>query len=263
MNPIPLLIFLLPIGSQPPPPATGGAPSPKTLRFSGYEWVVRGSGKGGPGPNEWSEESVRLDDKGHLHLKIRRVRVPATATAPARDEWRCAEVHTRLKLGHGEYTFEVVGAIDRLDPNIVLGLFDYPAPGDGADGTNEIDIEFARWGNPRYPNGNYTIYPADGPRDPNASHTFRFRFDDSSPTMRTTHRFRRENEGVRFQFFRGTAKKGSRPWKEWEYRAPFHRAIPQQALPVHINLWLFQGRPPTDNQETEIVIRSFSFVPSP
>jgi hypothetical protein len=28
-----------------------------------------------------------------------------------------------------------------------------------------------------------------------------------------------------------------------------------------MNLWLFKGRPPTDAQPVEIVIRSFSFTP--
>ncbi len=34
--------------------------------------------------------------------------------------------------------------------------------GIGTDGTNEIDIEYARWGNAAWPDGNYTVYPNSG-----------------------------------------------------------------------------------------------------
>jgi hypothetical protein len=37
--------------------------------------------------------------------------------------------------------------------------------------------------------------------------------------------------------------------------------ISQKAMPVHLNLWLFQGRPPSDGKEVEIVVKSFSYVP--
>jgi hypothetical protein len=32
-------------------------------------------------------------------------------------------------------------------------------------------------------------------------------------------------------------------------------------MPVHINLWCFQGRPPTDGEPVEVVIRAFTFTP--
>ena len=30
---------------------------------------------------------------------------------------------------------------------------------------------------------------------------------------------------------------------------------------VHLNLWLINGNPPTDNNEVEVIIQSFNFVP--
>jgi hypothetical protein len=39
------------------------------------------------------------------------------------------------------------------------------------------------------------------------------------------------------------------------------RRLPQIPLPVHINFWLFEGGPPADGQASEMVIRSFEFVP--
>jgi hypothetical protein len=42
---------------------------------------------------------------------------------------------------------------------VVLGLFPYgPAAGIGVSGTNEIDIEYAFWGNPNGVNADWTDY---------------------------------------------------------------------------------------------------------
>jgi len=43
-----------------------------------------------------------------------------------------------------------------MDKNVVLGLFNYS----GNDGFDEMDIEWARWGNENYPNCNFTVWPA-------------------------------------------------------------------------------------------------------
>src|SRR5271165_2051374 len=135
---------------------SAGAQQPKTLQFSGYEWQVRSVGKGGPGPNQWDPNNVWVDKNGWLHLKITRVQ----------NEWRCAELYTTKRLGFGRYQFQVIGRIDRFDPAVVLGLFNYPTADVGQDGTNEIDIEIAHWGNPKWDNGNFTVYPSKGKRVP-------------------------------------------------------------------------------------------------
>ena len=106
-----------------------------TIEFSGYEWTVR-SGRGGPGPNLWEETNVWVDASAALHLKI----------AHREGKWSCAEVTLQKRLGFGSYEFQIKGLIDRLDDNVVLGLFNYPTRDMGPDGTHEIDIEFARWG---------------------------------------------------------------------------------------------------------------------
>jgi copper chaperone CopZ len=122
----------------------------KTLRFAGYDWVAKSATHEGPGPNNWNENNVWVDQGGYLHLKLTK----------QGDRWYCAEVLTKDRLGFGRYQFWVVGRLDRLDPNVVLGSFNYPTPDVGPDGTNEIDIEFAQWGKPEAPIGNYTVWPA-------------------------------------------------------------------------------------------------------
>jgi len=90
----------------------------KTIRFVGYEWIVKSGTHEGPGPNDWNENNVWVDQNGYLHLKL----------TQQGDRWYCAEVLTKDRLGFGRYQFWVVGRLDRLDPNVVLGLFNYPTP---------------------------------------------------------------------------------------------------------------------------------------
>ncbi len=223
----------------------------RLITFGGLEWEVRPSGNGGPGPNAWSPQNVRVDSKG-LHLKITR-RVSNGKTA-----WQCAELSTRKSLGFGTYEFQIVGPIDRLDRNVVLGLFDYPTPEVGLDGTNEIDIEFARWGHADSPIGNYTVYPASGKRVPGDSHSFNFTLHGDY----TAHRFVRTEASVRYDSLHGHRADGASPFESWVYAPSDRRLIPQKPLPVHINLWLFQGKPPADGKEVEIVITKFTFTPN-
>ena len=101
------------------------------LSWQGRRWNVRRTGEGGPGPNRWDERNVRLDARGDLRLEIVK-----------RDGlWTCAELQTRERLGFGTYAFDLVGRPDRFIPQVVLGMFNYPTPEIGTDGTNEIDIE--------------------------------------------------------------------------------------------------------------------------
>jgi len=219
----------------------------RTVDFAGYTWEVR-EGGGGPGPNRWSADNVRVAADG-LHLRI----------AGAGGQWTCAEVTLTQALGFGTYAFELAGRPDRFDRNIVLGLFDYPTPDIGPDGTNEIDIEFAQWGDAGDGRRlNWTVYPpALGPAPTHAQRAFALTGDAS------THRFDWTATGVKFASFDGwqdagglalLAKWNDAPAKPW-------RHIPQKPLPVHMNLWLFKGQPPVDGQEVEVVIRSFVFTP--
>ena len=224
----------------------------KTLTFGGYTWEVRPSGKGGPGPNVWNPQNVWMDKAG-LHLKISR-----SGKGP-KTEWQCAELSTTQSLGFGTYEFQIIGPIDQFDRQIVLGLFDYPTPEVGPDGTNEIDIEFAHWGHADTPIGNYTIYPASGKRGPGDSHTFSFTLKGDY----TTHRFARTADKVSLQSLHGHRNDNANEIADWVYAPLDKRLIPQAPLPVHINLWLFQGKAPSDGKEVLITIKKFTFTPAP
>lgn len=218
-----------------------------TLQFSGYTWEVR-QGGGGPGPNNWDARNVWVDANGAMHLKVMQ-----------RDgKWTAAEVTMTKALGFGTYQWQVEGRPDLMNRNLVLGLFNYTTPDIGPDGTNEIDIEFARWGNDAWPNGNWTIYPAvTGPKP--LSTSFEILLDNLS-----THRFTWSSDSVKYVSMNGLRDVGDSTGlikKKTFAPANAHKRLPQKPIPVHMNLWLFKGQAPSDGQAVEVVLRSFKFVP--
>lgn len=248
-TPVPDILTLTPTikaVNTPLPTATIVPSGERTIQFSGYEWTVRDSGMSGPGPNLWDGRNAWVDENGDLHLRI---------THDA-DGWHCAEVTLAQSLGFGRYQFEIVGPIDRLDPNVVLGLFNYPPEEVGPDGTNEIDIEFAHWGDPANPIGNYTVWPAQTELEPTG-----YSFLVALNGTYTTQRFTWASTSIRFQSLHGHRVDDKNEFASWDFQpADFAAHIPQQPLPVHINLWLFQGQPPIDSQEVELIIHSFTFT---
>ena len=218
-----------------------------TINFSGYTWVVRPSGMGGPGPNNWDQDNVSVDPDGWLHLKL----------TQRNGQWYCSEVYTQKRLGFGRYEFWVIGPVDKLDRNVVLGLFNYPTSDVGRDGTHEIDIEFARWGNSSTPIGNYTVWPTTT-RVKRETQSFSFALDGDS----STHSFTWTPTNLVFQSQNGRGDTNGRRLGRWVYRPPTPATfISQQPMPVHINLWCFKGQPPSNGQPVELVVRTFKFTP--
>ena len=220
-----------------------------TISFSGYTWYVKTGTGAGPGPNNWNPQNVWVDADGKLHLTI-------TYNTVTR-KWDCAEVWTTTSLGFGKFEWFVDGRIDLLDKNVVLGLFTYPTSSVGPDGTNEIDIEYSHWGLAGSNIGDFGVYPAkyisnyvkwssDFPVALNGSYT--------------TQRFIWNTGSIKFQSLHGwvtddTNEIFTNTFSQSRSRAKNY--IPQKASPVHINLWLYQGNPPSDNSPVEVVIGKF------
>ncbi len=218
----------------------------KEIQFVGHTWTIR-SGRGGPGPNAWDDNNVWLDSSTNLHLKISQ-----------RDgKWSCAEITMRKRLGFGRYQFKINGRIDRLDDNVVLGLFNYPTGDVGPDATHEIDIEFARWGDAKNPMGNYTVWPVEKSLK-QVSKPFPFVLTNDQ----STHRFVWSRNQVQFISMHGRRDDDREEFSQWGYSpTESSRHISQQPMPVHINLWLFKGLPPKDGLEVEVIIQGFKFAP--
>ncbi|HEX8955809.1 MAG TPA: DUF4214 domain-containing protein [Burkholderiaceae bacterium] len=223
------------------------APGQTQLVFSGYTFNVR-SGSGGPGPNTWSANNAWVDANGFLHLKI----------AYSGGQWSAAEVYTNQSLGFGTYQFKVVGHPEIMDQNVVLGLFPYTTPAIGPDGTNEVDIEFATWGGQQSQHGNWTVWPATAGYS-DTTHAF----DMSGNTGWSTHRFTWGARQIGFQALAGLTDTDAGQYASWTFApANYASLIPQNAIPLHMNLWLFQGQAPADGAQVEMVISEFKFTPA-
>ena len=215
--------------------------------WKGHTWNVTSGAMAGVA--EGSPSNVSIDADGYLHLKI-------TNTG---GQWTASELFTTDKIGFGTYQWQVDAPIDRLDQNVVLGLFPYgPAAGIGMDGTNEIDIEYAFWGQPAGPNGDWTDYPASGKTVGELAYTFSL----NGGTLSTS-RFIWNAASIEDFLMTGLQPVGSTTGlvKSWTY-APADSMvnIPQKPLPLGMNLWCFQDTP-SDGKDVEVVIRDFEFVP--
>jgi hypothetical protein len=235
------------------PSAAATTTGPSTITWSGLSWDVK-SGTGlGPGPNTWNPDNVFVDASGDLHLAITNVG----------GSWTCAEVSTTTSFPFGSFQWQVTTAVDNLDPNVVLGLFVYGPLALGPDGTHEIDIEYARFGSADADNGRWTIWPnvlVTPSLVGRSSYTLQL---GSDPT--TTSRFTWAPSDVAFTTLAGFQAPGSNTnlVRSWTY-APGDptTTISQSPMPVHMNLWLNQGAPPTNGQGVEVVIHNFSFTPA-
>lgn len=214
-----------------------------TIQFSGYTWNVKNGSHLGPGPNYWSKNNIWVDGNGFLHLKI--------SKDSATGKWFCAEVSTQQTFGYGKWQFWVEGRIDKMDKNVVLGLFNYS----GNDGFDEMDIEWARWGNKNYPNCNYTVWPAE-----TGNKNFSYVKEISLTGKNTTQRFTRTDSTVYFQSLQGFTDGNNKQFAHAMCTAP-PKSVSKLAMPAYINLWLMNGLAPSDNKEVEIIIHKFSYTP--
>jgi hypothetical protein len=212
-----------------------------TLQFSGYEWAMKAGTALGPGPNSFraSPDSLWIDNQGYLHLRIKRVN----------DRWYCAEASMLQTLGYGTYTFIFEGALDLLDRKVIGSPFLY------RDLEHEIDIEFSRWGLEDGPNAQYVVQPSDHPGNLE-------QFSMSLEGTISTHTIHWSPIALSFQSARGTQPMPSpeQILHKWTYRGT-DVPMEKDRLFVHVNLWLLNGEAPANGEETEMVLRSFSWKP--
>jgi len=224
----------------------------QTLKFAEREWKIKPTSFGRPpGNNNWLENNAWVDSLDQLHLKI--------SYSQTDNKWYCAEVISIDSLSFGTYQWDVVGRIDSLDKNIVLGLFQYA----GTDGQNEIDIEIAKFENESVEAGNFTVYPSKKGLNYTSNS-----FVISLSGTYTTHRYKWNSASVIFQTLAGHHDDDVNEIKRWEF-IPSSTSqlnnitdyIPQLPMPVYMNLWLRSGQPPSDRKEVEVIIKSFKYTP--
>jgi hypothetical protein len=220
----------------------------RAIQFSGYNWNVKSSHdqKAGPGPNIFSDgaENVRVDSAGRLHLRITR-----------RDgQWQCAEVVLAESYGYGTYTFTLDSAPRYLAPPLhaVLGMFTW----NDADTEHhhcEIDAEISAWSKRVNKLGQWVIQPYTRPGN-------LLRFNLPASLSATEHTFTWRPDRVECESLALDPSKPAAAGRTL-FRHAFDRGIPPatEGTNARINLWLFNGRPPADGKEVEVVIRKFTY----
>lgn len=224
------------------------ADEPRLINFSGIQWRVKSSTERvGPGSNYFSnsQTNVWIDPRGRLHLAI----------VPQGDKWTCAEVVSQKSFGHGTYRFVLDSPVDRLDPNVVFGLFTWKD--EPAFNHREIDIEFSRWQSATNQNAQFVIQPY-------TSKGNMARFDLPPDLVPTSHIFTWKSNAVDFLSWPGAKPAPARLTeviRSWSYTGP---DIPKPGGEnLRLNLWLIGGKAPTDARETEVIIRRVEFKPLP
>jgi len=213
-------------------------------------WFIKDYELAGPGPNKFDSDCVKLDKDSKGNVKAVRLKIRNVDGI-----WRCAEIYTTQRFGLGTYEFKTEGRLDNFDKQIVLGLFSYPTPDVGPDGTYEIDIEFSTFGGGKDKAGCYGLCPLTMPL-PKAEQTF-----TPSKSLTSTHRLLRTKDTAYFASYNGFSIKPKNRYANWSYTAkPNDNYIHDKAMPVHINLWLFQGQPPTNAKEVEVILKGFTFT---
>jgi hypothetical protein len=178
-----------------PAEARAAVPCAERIAFSGFDWIVSDAAERFPGAApgfSWSRCNVRVrslpDGTEVLTLTLRK----------EQSGWRGAQLTTRDTYRYGTFSMAIESSLRGMlidSPSAVLGFFAYLGPAY----TNEIDVEFTRWGIVRSPAMHYTVWPdtsmGDTPLPANASGTG----DPAEFAAPAIHRFIWTNRSVAFQ----------------------------------------------------------------
>lgn len=211
---------------------------PKTIQFSGYDWIVRsvGSPRGGRN-NIYDTANAWTDANGFLHLRI----------AQNAGEWTCAEVKSSRSLGYGTYVF-VIRDVSQLEPAAVLSVFTWDEA-EAGQSHREMNIELARWGDQASKNAQYVVQPYYVP-----ANVFRF----NVPAGTLTHSIRWEAGQAAFKTVRGTSANGPSVIAEHT----FTTGVPTSGNEtVHLGLYIFGNTTNPLKKDVEVVIEKFEYLP--
>lgn len=239
--------------------------------FSGYLWDVKhASYQMGPGPNFFSRryEDVFVDHKGYLHMRI----------SQHQGVWYASEVITQEAFGYGTYIFTVQADLVNIPENTVLGLFTWSNESFATQANSEIDIEFAKWGDPEASTLHYSVQPVNfGPYYPERSNAAEV--DPNALIGVSTHLFHWTDTLVTWKSYAGAEVDPEREIASWTFddsnparikyengqaSDPIVIPAPDEFTNARINYWILPhiAIQPTDGQEHEVVIQRFSYIPN-
>lgn len=227
------------------------------VRFSGIEWTITNSTGSAEG-KQFLPRNVWCDSGGSLHLSI----------AKSGKKWTGAEVVTTKEYGFGKYQVQIIGRLDRLDRNVVLGI----SPQKGPEGSRELGVEFSRSNNTTTP-GSYVLWPdSSGQPDSTAcqagnvkrdakGYRCAARFGVPIGSSYSTHRIDWKRGEVKFQSLAGHREDNKNQFAAWNYtaaRSETGKYVPQQPMPLKLDLWVLGGvtGAPADGRPVDIVIKA-------
>ncbi|MCK4226350.1 T9SS type A sorting domain-containing protein, partial [candidate division WOR-3 bacterium] len=162
----------------------------------------------------------------------------------------CSEVYTQELTQYGMHRFYIIGRLDNLDQNVVFASFLY------SNDTTEVDIEFAKWGWNNPYNSWYVIQPG--------SHLGNVEsFVTQLTGTYTTHYINWLPNLIKFKSIHGHYHEPPNPnflIHEWLYTG---NDIPlkEENLRIHINFWLYEGKPPSNSEEVEVIVKDADLPP--
>ncbi len=237
--------FIFSMKAIPPGPIKDKFYTGDTIRFSGFNWVIKDSKERitGPGKNYFSNsgENVRIDSLGKLHLSI----------VQRNEKWYSAEVRLTESLGYGRYIFYIDPLPQALDKDMVIGLFMY----DHMDTSNfhkEVDIEFSKWGKEKNENSQYVIQPYE-----NQPHRFETELNYASK-----HSISVRKRKIEFVSMYNDVKLPDtieHTIRKWKYKPDnIYRTGEEK---VSINVWLYKATETSSLKPVEVIISGFDFIP--
>ena len=215
------------------------------IRFADRDWIVLDQWST-PGDNYYSTNCVSVDTNGWLHMELKKIN----------GVWHCPFIEATQSLGFGDYRWHVGNKLERIDSNLVVGLFTYAQESVFNTNHNEVDIEVSRAFEGTETNCLvYTVQPYNIPGN-SYSHPLETTND------LTTHRFVWRPDRVDWQTYYGHTPE---PENDDHFIAAWRfegRGIPIETNEVpYINLWLFFTNAPYNTQAVEMIIHDFRFTP--
>lgn len=194
-----------------------------------------------------------------------------TLVCDARGSCTGAQVMSHTPTSFGVYEATMMGPVNELGPWVVLGQFLYPLKtknSDVVDGTREIDVEWAQWGNATAPNLNFSVWP-DQPGL--AGFTCAGALESSSVSAggaaAFTSRILWQPGGVYFETFAGRSdapigRASSSSRRDWRHAPSNALRVPQTPELYYFNLWRFgNSGAGLENHTVTVAITDFRFTP--
>lgn len=217
-----------------------------TINWAGYSWTISPYAIGG-GQVSGNDAETWIDSRGYLHMDMSKIG----------STWYGSEVATTTNHGFGTYYWVWSGPFTSLEKQAVIGAFTYgPQGGIGADGENEIDVEFSKWnvtGN-QY-NGDFTIYPSTGHGGSNANINWTYT-GGTTCTCRVDWNSTSITESIWSGVVPINASTSSAN-VTWTHTGTTTN-MPQAAVPYLFNVWSYGVKP---TKAVDITIQTFQFVP--